>query len=284
MKKLVIIGVGLTVLCIGIGIGLLCSGEKEALLKKFQQEDAEAEKISDEAFTTVELVGAAGNSRAVAEQQLFRALDYKLRHTRNQDERLKILSDFHDLSQKERQIHDTPREDRGSVFGMHLYSHIADHINQFVAVLLLDAAAEKRWNRIKDADLIIGKKSIYFRQGKAEFSIDEKSLEDNYYTIVYPKDTFTFKNRDFAVIRTDRLYSGNDDFSTVYLCELVNGKLLVHTRCEFPFISKWDIKGDTFTFYDEKKAQLDGDNIIYVDSKKVQTADLRQSPAPEKTK
>ena len=277
MKKLIIIVGCLAVLCCGIIVGLLCCDEKEALLKKFQQEDAEAEKISDEAFTTVELVGAAGNSRAVAKQQLFRALDYKLRHTPDQTQRLKILSDFHDLSQKVRQIHDTPREDRGSAFGMHLYNHIASHLNQFTAVLLLDPDAEKRWNRIKDADLIIGKKSIYFRQGKAEFSEDDH-LIDNYYTILYPKDTFTFKNRDFAVIRTDRLYSGNDDFSTVYLCELVNGKLLVHTRCEFPFISKWGIKGDTFTFYDEKKAQLDGDNIIYVDSKKVHTADLHNSP------
>lgn len=281
MKKLIILCTCLAALCCGFAALLLYSGEKETLLKQFQQEDAEAEKILQEAFTTVELVGAAGNSRAVAEQQLFRALDYKLRHTRNQDERLKIISDFHDLGQKIRQIRDTPREHRGSVFGMHLYSHIADHINQFIAVLLLDPAAGKRWNRIKDADLVIGKKTIYFRQGKAEFSIDEKSLEDNYYTIVYPKDTFTFKNRDFAVIRTDLLYSGNDDFSTVYLCELVNGKLLVHTKCEFPFISKWDIKGDTFTFYDEKEALLDGDKIIYSDSQKVQKTDLGKSPVQE---
>ena len=42
MKKLIIISGVFAVLCAGIIVGLLCSGEKAALLKKFQQEDAEA--------------------------------------------------------------------------------------------------------------------------------------------------------------------------------------------------------------------------------------------------
>ena len=270
----------LTILCFCIAAVLLGAGEKEALLKKFQQEDAEADKRSQEALTTLEMTSAAGNSAAVAEQQLFRALDYKLRRTSDSKQRLQLISDFYDLAHELRKIYNTPREGKGSIIGLHIYSHAASIIRQHIAVLLLDPVSEKRWLRIKDAALVLGKKTISFNQGKAEYFAITDNIEDIFESTLFPQDTFTYKNRDFAVIRTDIQFAGNDDFSTVYLCELVNGKLLVHTKCEFPLISKWDIKGDTFTFYDQKEVQLIDNELVYRDTNKVQKTDLRKSPTP----
>lgn len=73
--------------------------------------------------------------------------------------------------------------------------------------------------------------------------------------ILFPEDTFPFQGHDFAVIRTDIQFAGNDDFSSVYLVELKAGKLLVHTRCQFSSITKWELNGDFLIFYSEKDKQ-----------------------------
>lgn len=68
------------------------AAEREELLEFFEQEYVVTEKEhSEKTKTNVDLVGAAGNYCAVLKKQLFQALDYKLRHTAEASERLRIL-------------------------------------------------------------------------------------------------------------------------------------------------------------------------------------------------
>lgn len=233
----------------------LAGGEREDLLNTFKKENAEAEKLADEAFTTIELTGAAGNSREIAKTQYLRALDYKLRHTADRRKRLELLDDFYGLSREIQQVADTPREDKGSVIGMHIYYHISSLLKQQTDILLLDSEAEKRWRRIIGAPFYISGQKIWQKQGKGEFTAKMYDREEKLEFILYPKDTFSFRNRDFAVIRTDRRFSGNDDFSTVYLFELKDGKMQVRTKCKFPFFDSWKLQDSEIIFYYDQKMQ-----------------------------
>lgn len=231
------------------------AGERENLLKAFASETAEAEKSFQAAMTTVELTGAAGKLWQVSEKQCVKALDHKLRHTEDPQVRLTLLENFHSLSREVQEIFDTPRENGGSLIGMQIYHHIAVLFQQQTAILMLDGETEKRWHLIADAPLSLNGQDLQLKQGKVRFTAvmygDEVPLE----LVLFPKDTFHFQDRDFAVIRTDRRFTANDDFSTVYLCELKKGKLQVHTQCRFPIITKWELNGDSLIFYSEKEVQ-----------------------------
>lgn len=234
---------------------VLSADDREDLLAVFAKENAMAESLFQSAMTTVEMTGAAGNLWEVSESQYLRALNYKLLHTPNNSERLNILKDFHNLSREIQKIYDTPRENQGSSIGMRIYHHIANLYQQKIAILMLDAETEKRWKQIADSVLFMNGRKIELKQGKAEFEAimyDEKvTLE----FILLPKNTFVFQGRNFAVIRTDIRFAGNDDFSTVYLCELKNDQMHVYTKCKFPYFSKWTVQNDDFVIYDNGKVQ-----------------------------
>lgn len=211
------------------------AAEREELLEFFEQEYVVTEKEhSEKTKTNVDLVGAAGNYCAVLKKQLFQALDYKLRHTAEASERLRILKDFYLMSQGVQKIHQTPRKGMGSSIGMYIYLAEANLMRRQIAILMLDQEAEKRWKRISNAPLILKEKTIMLDRGKASFKSimygDEVTLE----LILFPQDTFTCYGRDFVIIRTDIPFAVNDDFSTVYLCELKSGKIVVHTKLKSP--------------------------------------------------
>ena len=147
----------------------LVGREREALLSTFKKEVAEAGKIFQEAATTVELTAAAGNLWRVAENQYFQALDYKLRHTSDLRLRLELLKDAHELSREVQRIFDTPREGQGSIIGMQIYNTIAGLFKNRTAILMLDAEAEKRWQRILSVPVCINGKRIQQKLGKGEF-------------------------------------------------------------------------------------------------------------------
>lgn len=251
MKKIIVMFLSV------VAIFNALAGEREVLLKTFEKEDQAVGEIWQNAMTQIDLTAAAGNNWQVAESQLFRALDYKLRHTANAAERLQMLADFHRLSREVQKLYDTPRENMGSGAGMRIYSTIASHMNQYIAVLMLDSESEKCWRKISDSKLELNSKQIKLKGGKAKFDAVMYEQQVTLEILLFPKDTFTHKSRDFSIIRTDIPFAGNDDFSTVYLCELKNGKLQVHTKCKFPFFSKWAVSGDTITiFFGDKKEKI----------------------------
>ena len=163
MKKLI------TALCC-MTFALLAAGEREDLLKEFQEETAAADQVFQSAMTTIEQTAGAGEVWSTAEKQLYRALDHKLRHTADRKKRLQILKNFHALSKRIQQISDTPRWKLGSLAGMRIYHTIAVHIQQQTEILMLDEKAEKIWNQIADSTLLLNNKAIELKQGKAEFN------------------------------------------------------------------------------------------------------------------
>ena len=228
---------------------LLAAGEREELLKEFRQETAAADQVFQSAMTTIELTAGAGEVWSTAEKQLYRALDHKLRHTADRKKRLQILKNFHALSKRIQQISDTPRRQLGSLAGMRIYHTIAVHIQQQTEILMLEEKAEKIWNQIADSTLLLNTKAIELTQGKAEFNAvmyDEKTTLE---ILLFPKHTFSYDSRLFAIIRTDKAFSGNDDFSTIYLCEAKQGKLHIHTKCKMPFFTKFELKNNQFILY-----------------------------------
>ena len=234
---------------------VLSADDREDLLAIFHKENTEAENLFQSAMTTVELTEAAGNLWRVAENQYFQALDYKLRHTSDRNKRLELLKKSHLLSREIQKIYDAPREDNGSGIGMQMYHSIANLYQQQIAILMLDAEAEKRWNRIADATMVLDGKEIQLKHGKAKFETTMYSRKEMLEIILSPKDTFCFQNRDFAIIRTDIPFAGNDDFSTVYLLERQDGKMKVHTKCNFPFFSKWELNNSKLILHYDKNTQ-----------------------------
>ena len=220
------------------------AGEREDLLKKFETEYATAEKeLSENAETTVELVSAAGGCSILSEKHLFQAFDYKLRNTSDARDRLQIIEDFHKLSKEVQTLHLTPREGMGSLAGMWIYHAEASLMRQQISVWMLNSEDEKRWKRIADESLVLNGKTIKLDRGRATFSAVMYNQKVTLEIILFPKDTFTYNGRDFAIIRTDILFAGNDDYSTVYLCELKNGTLEVRTTLKMPYFTSWNLKG-----------------------------------------
>ena len=236
-------------------ISPISAGEREILLKTFAAETAEAEKSFQAAMSTIELTGEAGHLWDVAEKQCLKALDYKLRHTEDPHARLTILKNFHLLSREVQKICDTPRENRGSLIGMHIYHHIAILFRQQTAILLLDNEKEELWHLIADSTLLLNGQELRLEQGKTGFTSKMHGEKVTLELILFPEDTFRFRGHDFAVVRTDIRFAGNDDFSSVYLFELKKGKLQVHTRCQFSSIKKWELNGDFLMFHSEKDTQ-----------------------------
>lgn len=233
----------------------LSANEREILLKNFKKENVAAEKVFQNALSQVELTGAAGNLWNIAESQLLRALDYKLRHTTIAEKRLRILSDFYKLSRKVQKVYETPREKMGSVAGMQIYHSIARRMQQYTAVLMLDPKSEKQWQQISDADIDLDGKTIRLSNGVANFNSVMHNQKVDLEILLFPQDTFSYKNRIFAIIRTDIPFAGNDDFSTIYLCELKKKKMLVHSICKFPLIKKWKLQESCLIFYSQNESQ-----------------------------
>ena len=220
------------------------AGEREDLLKKFEKEYPAAEKeLSENAETTVELVSAAGGCSILSEKHLFQAFDYKLRHTSDARDRLQIIEDFHKLSKEVQTLHLTPREGMGSLAGMWIYHAEANLMRQQISVWMLNAKDEKRWKRIADTSLLLNGKNIKLDRGRATFSAVMYNQKETLEIILFPKDTFTYNGRDFAIIRTDIQFAGNDDYSTVYLCELKNGRLQVYSTLKMPHFTNWKLNG-----------------------------------------
>ena len=241
------------------------AGEREDLLKQFAKEDAEANKITQNAMTTIELNASAGNEMNNAEKQLFRALDYKLRHTADPAKRLKLLEEFHEFSKKIKEVRDTPRDDMGSLAGMQIYGKIAYLMNKQIGILLLDEQEEKSWEMFANATLYLREHQLKLQFGGAEYStklppiIQELDPENEHeYQMeidLLPGYIFQYQGRFFAFIHEDLKFTFNNDFSTVYLCELKNNKLMPLMKCAFPYISKWTLQDNVLKIYYEKKVQ-----------------------------
>ncbi len=203
------------------------AGEREDLLRIFEKENALAEMQFQKAVTTLELAAASGKCRETAENQLLRALDYKLRRTPDAAERIRILENIHRLSREIQKVEDTPRQPLGSLALMRINLRIVKLLNCQTAILLQDAESEQRWKRIAEAEAVIDGRKIRLRQGRAEFDavrFDEKvKLE----ILLFPKDVSSGQGRVFAVIRTDIPFSVNSNFLSVYHCELKNGQFIV---------------------------------------------------------
>ena len=103
--------------------------------------------------------------------------------------------------------------------------------------------------------MILDGKEIQLKHGKAKFETTMYSRKEMLEIILSPKDTFCFQNRDFAIIRTDIPFAGNDDFSTVYLLERQDGKIKSHTKCNFPFFSKWELNNSKLILHYDKNTQ-----------------------------
>ncbi|MBO7329587.1 MAG: hypothetical protein J6W00_12550 [Lentisphaeria bacterium] len=231
------------------------AGEREVLLKTFEKEYSGVVAVWQNAMTQIDLTAAAGNNWQVSESQLFRALDYKLRHTADAAERLKMLADFYHLSREVQKIYDTPRENMGSGAGMRIYGTIAFNMQQFIAVLMLDSESEKHWKKISEAELDLNGKKIKLSRGKATFDAVMYEQQVTLEIVLFPQNTFTHRGRDFAIIKTDIPFAGNDDFSKVYLCELKNGKLQVVVQLKMPYFEKWNLKRNKLTIFDSNNAK-----------------------------
>ena len=226
------------------------AGEREDLLKKFEQEYAAAEKeLSENAETTVELVSAAGGCSILSEKHLFLAFDYKLRNTSDARDRLQIMEDFHKLSKEVQTLHLTPREGMGSLAGMWIYHAEANLMRQQISVWMLNSEDEKRWKRIANTPFILKGQKIELYRGKAKFNAVMYEQQVTLEIVLFPKDTFTYMGRDFAIIRTDIQFAGNDDYSKVYLCEKKNGRLQVYSTLKMPHFTNWKLNGEKLVVF-----------------------------------
>ena len=119
----------------------------------------------------------------------------------------------------------------------------------------MEFAVSVRWRQISDAEVDLGGKTIKLANGMANFNSVMYDQKVNLEILLFPQDTFSYQNRIFAIIRTDVPFAGNDDFSTVYLCELKKNKLFVHSVCEFPLITKWELQESCLYFYSQDNSQ-----------------------------
>ena len=215
----------ITVLSI-ISVFAAFAGEKEDLLKTFKVEDAKVQQGMDKAMTTIEITAASGFGWNVAEKQLLRVLDWKLRQTSNAGERLAMLQTFHDLAKEIQKIMDESWENTGTIESTLRSSRAAMLIKRQIAIWLAGKEDAARWKRIAFAKGKIGKDEITLNDGRAEFETVLYNRETTLEIILFPGDTFTRNGRDFARITTDMPKSVNDDFMSVYLCEIKDGKII----------------------------------------------------------
>ena len=202
------------------------AGEREDLLKTFKAEDAKVQQVMDKAMTTVEISAASGFGWNVAEKQLLRVLDWKLRQTSNAGERLAMLQTFHDLAKEIQKIMDESWENTGTIESFLRSSRCALLMNRQAAIWLAGKEDAARWKRIAFAKGKIGKYEITLNDGRAEFETVLYNRETTLEIILFPGNTFTRNGRDFARITTDMPKSVNDDFMSLYLCEIKDGKII----------------------------------------------------------
>ena len=215
----------ITVLSI-ISVFAAFAGEKEDLLKTFKVEDAKVQQGMDKAMTTIEITAASGFGWNVAEKQLLRVLDWKLRQTSNAGERLAMLQTFHDLAKEIQKIMDESWENTGTIESFLRSSRCALLMNRQAAIWLAGKEDAARWKRIAFAKGKIGKYEITLNDGRAEFETVLYNRETTLEIILFPGNTFTRNGRDFARITTDMPKSVNDDFMSLYLCEIKDGKII----------------------------------------------------------
>ena len=106
--------------------------------------------------------------------------------------------------------------------------------------------------KIADAELELNGKKIKLKGGKAKFDAVMYDKEEELEILLFPKDVFVFENRFFVVINTNIQFSGNNDFSTTYLCEMKKGKLQVLTKLKMPCVTKWVLEGNKLKFIGDK--------------------------------
>lgn len=232
--------------------------ERERLLTEFTVQYRQAEKVLVNAMTTVEMTAAAGNCQNISEQQLFRALEYKLRQTGDQAERLKIIAGFHRFSRDIQQLLATPRQMYGSSAGMRIYHAAAESMQRQIAILMLSADAEKRWQTVADAPLTIENKPVLLQNGRGSLTLPMFGQNSELEITVSPGNVFSFQQRTFVLIQRDTFLAMNDDYAAVYLAELQDGKLQIRNKSKLPYISKWELKANKLTlFYYEKSETID---------------------------
>ena len=200
-------------------------------------------------FSTVELTAGAGNCFSTAEKQVFRALDYKLRHTPSEKERLKILENFHKVSREVEKLCSTPRDNMGSLSGMSIYIAAANLFQQHIAVLLLEGEAEKRWKELEKAVFVVAGQKVYLDQGRGTFVTKMYNSKVTLEMMLVPGDTFTCNGRHYAIVTTDIPFAFNTDHSTTYLTELKGKTLEIRQKLQFPYPAKWELKGSKFLYH-----------------------------------
>ena len=236
---------------------LLSADEREELRKTFEKETLAAETALREAESTVELTAAAGQLRLLAEKQLYRALDWRLRHTVSAAERERLLTDLFLLGGEVQSLLKTPREELGSLGGMRIYCAASELLQRATEILMLDEMDGARWEKIANCTLVLQEnEQIELKRGKASFQRVLHGQKVTLQILLFPKDTFTYQGRDFAVLCANVPFAVNNSFSSAYLCERKNGKLLLHTRCRTPYVSRWILQGKSLLILDGTKEEI----------------------------
>lgn len=234
----------------------LFSGEKEELLKTFAQEREAERKGLDSAKTQVELTGSMGAVSSLEESQAIRALEFKLRQTPDKAERLQLLTDFNLLTHKIRRIIDAPREGGGSMAAMHCYAYTGSLWAQYREVLMLNEDEAARWKRISGAAGKIGDKNITFQNGLAEFSLPGEELPLKYRIMLYPRQTFSWNSRDFALIVCDIAGAGNDDFTETFLIEVKDKKIVRARKYGTFYFDRIEVRGNRLFIYHNDQLKI----------------------------
>lgn len=209
--------------------------ERAELLRKFAAEDKVMQAKLDRDFTTVELTSGAAEAYELANSQLRRALDYKLRHTPNVENRLKLLETYAELYAEIQKIFDASREGTGSFESFLRVSHAESLVSRQAAIFMADKETEKRWAHISQSEIVIDGQKLKLVDGRTHFYIKMYNREVRLDLNLYIGQTFAFDNRDFALFRTDMDGSVNDDFATLYIGEFRNGKAVKLYKFRNPY-------------------------------------------------
>lgn len=209
--------------------GTICSAhadELKKMLEEFKKEDKKVSESWDKAETQLEITAAAGEKYTVAEKQFCRVLDYKLRQTKSAAGRVELLETFLALGKETQKILDESYEKTGSIENTLRFSRISLLMDRQCSIWLADKETAARWNRVANASGMIGGKKITLKNGRAEFETVLYGSKVTLEIILFPGDVFTRNGKDFARITTDIPKPVNDDFMSVYLCEIKDGKII----------------------------------------------------------
>ena len=200
--------------------------ELETLKKAFRAEDDELKKGLDKAMTTVEICGSAGEHWQVAEKQLLRTLDWKLRQTKDAAERIAMLKVLHELGNEIRGIMEESYEGTGTIEPVNRSFRAALLLNRQQMIWMLNKEEKARWDRVANASGMIGGKKITLKNGRAEFVTKMYDENTKLEIMLSPGDISTRDGRDFVRIKTDIPKANNDDFESIYRCEVKDGIII----------------------------------------------------------